>query len=112
MEMAFGVVDGVAETEVHVRVAAAVSRGDDDRLGELAPDLASLGVDGRLFVFDRGPMGMAGHEFSSLCRFLVDLVFDLFGFLLFLGLWRAAAARRQASWALSMRPIFASASPR
>ena len=40
-----GVVDGVAEPQVRVGVAAAVLGGDDDRLGQLAPQLAALGVD-------------------------------------------------------------------
>ena len=54
-----GGVDGGAEAEVHVRIAAAAHlRGDDDPLGEPAPELAALGVDQGLFVFDASPVRM------------------------------------------------------
>src|SRR5262249_23522400 len=53
--------DGVAQLEVHGRVAAAGAGGDDDRPAELAPQLAPLGVDGPLLVLDRGPVRVAGH---------------------------------------------------
>ena len=56
-----GLVDGVAQLEVHVGVAAAVPGRDDDGPAQLAPQLAALGVDGPLLVLDRGPVGMAGH---------------------------------------------------
>ena len=51
-----GVVDGVAEPQVGVGIAAAVLGRDDDRLGQLAPELAALGVDQRLLVFNARPM--------------------------------------------------------
>ena len=54
-----GVVDGVAEAQVGVRVAAAVLGRDDDRLGQPAPELAALGVNQGLLVFNARPMGMA-----------------------------------------------------
>src|SRR5207253_1180137 len=41
-----GFVDDVAEVEVVARIAAAGAGGDDDLAGDLAPDLAALGVVG------------------------------------------------------------------
>ncbi len=51
-----GVVDGVAEPQVGVGVAAAVLGRDDDRLGQFAPEFAALGVDQRFLVFNARPM--------------------------------------------------------
>src|SRR5262249_48030911 len=63
-------VDGVAKLEVHGRIAAAMTGGDDDGPAQLAPQLAALGVDGAFLVLDRRPMGMAGHgsSFASQSR--------------------------------------------
>src|SRR5262249_55282577 len=41
-------VDGVAQLQIHFRVAAAVTGGDDDGPAELAKELTPLGVDGPL----------------------------------------------------------------
>src|SRR5262249_50411375 len=68
-----GLVDGIAELEVHGGIAAAVPRRDDDRPAQLAPQLAALGVDGSLFMLDRRPMRMAGHDFSFASLFVRDL---------------------------------------
>src|SRR5262249_2524486 len=43
-------IDGVAQLEVHGRIAAAVAGGNDDGPAQLAPQLAALGVDGPLLV--------------------------------------------------------------
>ena len=51
-----GVVDGVAEAEVLVGVAAAVFGRHDDGLRQLAPQLAAFGVDERFLVFDTRPV--------------------------------------------------------
>ena len=56
-----GGVDGIAEAEIHVRIAAAHLRRDDDRLGQLAPQLAALVVDEGLLAGDVRPMGMTCH---------------------------------------------------
>ena len=60
-----GVDDRVAQAEVGVGIAAAGFGGDDDRLGELAPELAALGVDEPFFMGDVRPVGMSGHSGRS-----------------------------------------------
>jgi hypothetical protein len=56
-----GGVDRVPEPEVGVGIGAAVLGGHDDRLGELAPELAPLGVDERFLAGDVRPVGMSCH---------------------------------------------------
>src|SRR5439155_21314191 len=56
-----GLVDGVAELEVHFRVAAAVPGRDDNRPAQLAEQLTPLGVYGPFLVLDRCPVRMARH---------------------------------------------------
>src|SRR5207249_7873545 len=63
-----GLVDGVAELEVHFRVAAAVPGRDDDRPAQLAELLAPLGVNGPFLVLDRCPVRMPRHGYSPDCR--------------------------------------------
>src|SRR5262249_10997348 len=57
-------VDGVAQLQVHGRVAAAAPGCDDDRPAQLAPQLAALGVNRPFLVLDRRPVGMPGHGSS------------------------------------------------
>src|SRR5262249_29663888 len=59
-----GLVDGVTKFEVRLRVAAAVTGGDDDGAAQLAEHLAALGVDGAFLMLNRCPVGMAGHGSS------------------------------------------------
>ena len=56
-----GGLDGGAEPDVGVRVAAPALRGQDDFLGDAGEDLALLRVDEGLLVFDACPVGVAGH---------------------------------------------------
>src|SRR5262249_13041211 len=63
-------VTGVAQFQVHFRIAAAVSRRDDDGPAQFAKQLAALGVDGALLVLDGRPVGMSGHDASFTARML------------------------------------------
>src|SRR5436189_2654693 len=58
----FGVVDRKAEANVGVWIAAAHLGRDDDRLRQLRPKLAALGIDGRFAVLDVRPRRMASHK--------------------------------------------------
>src|SRR3954451_7522773 len=53
--------DGVVERRVARRVTAAGARRDLDVLDQLGEELAALGVDARLLVLRRRPLGMAAH---------------------------------------------------
>ena len=53
--------DGQLQRRVALELAPAVARGGGDRAGELGEVLAAAGVDDRLLVLDRRPLGMAGH---------------------------------------------------
>ena len=56
-----GGVDRIAQAEVHRGIAAPHLRRHDDRLGQLAPELAALVVDQGFLAGDVRPVGMAGH---------------------------------------------------
>lgn len=53
-----GLVDGIVQGRVAVRVATAEAGGDFDVLDELGEELAALGVDGGLLVLGGRPLGM------------------------------------------------------
>ncbi len=57
----FGGQDGGAQTRIRIRVAAAHASGNGDFTNEFRENAAALGVGGRLFVFNRSPLGMARH---------------------------------------------------
>src|SRR5690606_6840957 len=60
-----GLVDRVAEAEVHRRVGPADAGGDVDGAAELAEELAPLGVDGVLAGRHVGGVGMSCHSGSG-----------------------------------------------
>ena len=59
-----GLLDGVEQRRVAVRVAAADARRDLDVLDQLGEQLAALGVDHGLLVLGGRPFGVAGHRLS------------------------------------------------
>src|SRR5262249_35434557 len=61
---AAGRVDRHAHAHIHHGVAAAVLGRDHDGAAELAPQPATLGVNGAFFVLNVRPMGMPGHASS------------------------------------------------
>src|SRR5262249_3123971 len=56
-----GLVDRVAQLQVHHGITAAVAGGDDDCAAELAPEPAPDGVHLPLLVLDVRPVGMSCH---------------------------------------------------
>ena len=63
-----GLLDGQGQGRVALDVSPALTGGDGDGAGELGEQRAALGVGGALLVLDRGPLGMTGHDLSSLER--------------------------------------------
>ena len=57
-----GLLDGVVERGVAVRVTAAGPRGDLDVLDQLGEHLAAAGVDDGLLVLGGRPFRVAGHQ--------------------------------------------------
>lgn len=62
----FGIDDGGSEAVIGRRITTPEFGGNDDGFGEFAPQLASVGVDGGLSMFDVGPFGMTCHLGSNL----------------------------------------------
>src|ERR1700691_1391568 len=64
----FGLADRQLERGIAVGVSPAVARGDRDGAGEFGELLTAAGVDDRLLVLDRGPLGVSGHGLTGYLR--------------------------------------------
>src|SRR6185369_194276 len=58
---ALGVEDGLAQTRVGVRIAAAAARRDGDLFNKLRKQFAALGIERAFLVLDTMPFRMSGH---------------------------------------------------